>query len=75
MDNRMCTPLLREINQEKVRRFLMEFQTCTKMDIASQLGMSHPTVGKILSEMEKMAKSAMLVRRLLWVVAPRNNIA
>lgn len=53
MDNRMCTPLLREINQEKVRRFLMEFQTCTKMDIASQLGMSHPTVGKILSEMEK----------------------
>lgn len=42
---------LRESNEKLVKRFLMEYGECTKMDIAGGLGLSHPTVAKVLADM------------------------
>ena len=42
---------MRESNEKLVKRFLMEYGECTKMDIAGGLGLSHPTVAKVLADM------------------------
>lgn len=42
---------IRESNEKLVKRFLMEYGECTKMDIANGSGLSHPTVAKVLAEM------------------------
>lgn len=53
IDTNFRAPALHEVNQNQIRKFLMEFQTCTKMDIVNRLNLSHPTASKILLEMEK----------------------
>ena len=42
---------MRESNEKLIKRFLMEYGDCTKMDIAGGLGLSHPTVARALADM------------------------